>query len=154
MMSKLEQFEERFEDAKSRYLEIMKGENDAAILFKWIAENDINEWGIFHNGAHGCESLEGWVSMYHHLHHALYDDGDVTFVNTAWQGPKIVFYWKNEKNFEEVFYKSVGKHLKKSFTISGYFNNVQEFIAEYERHEIEREEQYEKLANMKNRIGD
>ena len=51
-MNKLEQFQNIFDNAKIKYEEIMKGENDAAILFKWIAENDVNEWNCFHDPNH------------------------------------------------------------------------------------------------------
>lgn len=145
MTNKLIRFEKNFEIAKTKYAEIMKGENDAAILFKWLAENDINEWGVFHGGAHYSDTLEGWISMYHHLHHALYDDGDVTFVKTRFQGPKIIFYWKKENNFEEVFMENIHDTLRESFKIVGYMDTVQEYIAEYERYEAERNEIYERF---------
>lgn len=145
MTNKLIRFEKNFEIAKMKYAEIMEGENDAAILFKWLAENDINEWGVFHGGAHYSDTLEGWISMYHHLHHALYDDGDVTFVKTRFQGPKIIFYWKKENNFEEVFMENIHDTLKESFKIVGYMDTVQEYIAEYERYEAERNEIYERF---------
>lgn len=145
MTNKLTQFEKNFEIAKMKYAEIMEGQNDAAILFKWLAENDINEWGVFHGGAHYSDTLEGWISMYHHLHHALYDDGDVTFVKTKFQGPKIIFYWKKENNFEEVFMENIHDTLKESFKIVGYMDTVQEYIAEYERYEAERNEIYERF---------
>ena len=145
MTNKLIRFEKNFEIAKTKYAEIMKGENDAAILFKWLAENDINEWGVFHGGAHYSDTLEGWISMYHHLHHALYDDGDVTFVKTKFQGPKIIFYWKKENNFEEVFMENIHDTLRESFKIVGYMDTVQEYIAEYERYEAERNEIYERF---------
>lgn len=151
MTTKLEQFEENFADAKAKYLEIMKGENDAAILFKWIAENDINEWGVFHKSANGCDTLEGWVGMYHTLHHALYDDGDVTFVKTENQGPKIVFYSKHEQNFEEVFYYDLDNYLKKSFKIIGFLDTVQDVIAEYKKHEDERNALFEYLESYRKR---
>ena len=145
MTNKLTQFEKNFEIAKMKYAEIMEGQNDAAILFKWLAENDINEWGVFHGGAHYSDTLEGWISMYHHLHHALYDDGDVTFVKTKFQGPKIIFYWKKENNFEEVFMENIHDTLRESFKIVGYMDTVQEYIAEYERYEAERYEIYERF---------
>ena len=145
MTNKLIRFEKNFEIAKMKYAEIMEGENDAAILFKWLAENDINEWGVFHGGAHYSDTLEGWISMYHHLHHALYDDGDVTFVKTKFQGPKIIFYWKKENNFEEVFMENIHDTLRESFKIVGYMDTVHEYIAEYERYEAERNEIYERF---------
>ena len=145
MTNKLTQFEKNFEIAKMKYAEIMEGENDAAILFKWLAENDINEWGVFHGNAHYSDTLEGWINMYHHLHHALYDDGDVTFVKTKFQGPKIIFYWKKENNFEEVFMENIHDTLKESFKIVGYMDTVQEYITEYERYEAERNEIYERF---------
>ena len=83
--------------------------------------------------------------MYHHLHHALYDDGDVTFVKTRFQGPKIIFYWKKENNFEEVFMENIHDTLRESFKIVGYMDTVQEYIAEYERYEAERNEIYERF---------
>lgn len=144
-MKKIEQFEKNFEIAKMKYAEIMEGENDAAILFKWLAENDINEWGVFHGDAHFINTLEGWINMYHLMHHAIYDDGDVTFVKTKFQGPKIIFYFKKENNFEEVFMENIHDALRESFTIVGYMDTVQEYIAEYERYEAECNEFYERL---------
>ena len=152
MTTKLEQFEENFADAKHQYLAIMAGGNDAAVLFKWIAENNINEWGIFHHGANQCSTLEGWIGMYHTLHHALYDDGEVTFVKTAFQGPRIVFFWKNEDYFEDLYYKNVDKHLKPSFKIIGFLDNVRDFIAEYTKHEESRAKQFDKIEKLRKNI--
>ena len=150
-MTKLEQFEAGFAEAKAKYLEIMNGENDAAVLFKWIAENSINEWSVFHDGANGCSSLEGWVGMYHTLHHALYDDGDVTFVKTKGQGPRIMFYGHWEDNFEQLFMQRFGddKMMAASFAIVGYMSTVQEFIAEYDSHEAEIEAMYERMSAVR-----
>ena len=143
MTNKLVRFEKNFEIAKMKYAEIMEGQNDAAILFKWLAENDINEWGVFHGGAHYSDTLEGWISMYHHLHHALYDDGDVTFVKTKIHGPMVVFIWKNETNFMQLYKKSLGDNRSyNGYQVVGYCDTVQDYITEYNRVNQEYEQMY------------
>jgi hypothetical protein len=135
---KLEDYEKNFVNAREKYLEIMKGENDAAILIKWMIENEINPYGVFHETgyAHQTYTLEGLIGIYHTLNHALVDDGEITFVKTTYY-PKILFYWKNEYNFQEHYTRFVQEGCEQLFQIAGYLDNVQEYIAEYERYDAE-----------------
>lgn len=147
---KLEDYEKNFADAREKYLEIMKGENDAAILIKWMIENEINPYGVFHETgyAHQTNTLEGLVGIYHIVHHALVDDGEITFVKTNYY-PRILFYWKHEDDFQEHYERLVQSNCEKLFTISGYLDTVQEYISEYERYDSERNARIAKLKNMR-----
>ena len=147
---KLEEYEKSFADAREKYLEIMKGENDAAILIKWMIEKDFNPYSIFHETsyAHQTNTLEGLIGIYHILNHALVDDGDITFVKTN-SYPVIVFYWKHENNFQEHYDCFVQSNCEKLFTISGYLDTVQEYIAEYERRDAQRNARIGELENMR-----
>jgi hypothetical protein len=147
---KLEDYEKNFADAREKYLEIMKGENDAAILIKWMVENEINFYGVFHETgyAHQTNTLEGLIGLYYTLHHALYDDGEITFVKTNYY-PKILFYWKNEYNFQEHYDRFVQSGCEKLYQITGYLGTVQEYIAEYERYDAKWNARIAKLENMR-----
>jgi len=48
MTMKLQHYEHNFAEAREKYHKIMQGENDASILIKWIVENEINPYGVFH----------------------------------------------------------------------------------------------------------
>lgn len=147
---KLEQYEKNFADAREKYLEIMKGENDAAILIKWMIENEISPYDVFHETgyAYQTDTLEGLIGIYHTLNHALFDDGEITFVKTAYY-PKILFYWKQENDFHEHYERYVQSGCEKLFTISGYLDTVQEYITEYERYDAELNARIAKLENMR-----
>ena len=130
----LEKYEKSFADAREKYHEIMQGKDDAAILIKWMVENDVEPYSVFHeNGyAHQTNNLEGLIGLYHTLHHALYDDGDITFVKNNYY-PVIVFYWKGENNFQEHYDSHVSRTYERMFKIQGYLDTVQEYMKEYER---------------------
>jgi hypothetical protein len=141
----IDHYEQNFNKAKQLYHEIMKGENDAALLIKWLIESDTNPWQVFHEGASQTATLEGLIGLYYTIHHAIYDDGEITFVKTSGYGPKILFCWKHEKNFQEHYNRFVQKGCENIFEIVGYCENVQEFIQEfneYNRLDKEYEEFY------------
>ena len=143
----LEHYEQNIIKAKEKYLEIMEGNDDAAILMKWMASSDeYSPYSVFleKNIASCCSTLEGFVDLYHLLHHALYDDGDITFVKTNYY-PVAIFYWAGEPNFKEYYNSLVQEGCENLFEINGYYNNVQEFISAYDQHHIKMEEIYEAL---------
>ena len=150
---KLEEYQKNFDNAKLSYLEIMKKENDASRFMAWMVENDVNPYSVFHenSGTGGYASLtstlEGFVGLYHTIHHALYDDGEFTFIKTEFAGPKIVFYCRHEKNFQEIYDKHIQKGCERIQKIVGFCETVDEFIAEYERSEQEHKKVFEDLEN-------
>ena len=62
-----------------------------AVLVKWIIETDINPYSYLpQEWASSTESAEGMSSLCHVLHHAMYDDGDISFVSVNGK-PRILF---------------------------------------------------------------
>lgn len=127
--------------ARTRVAEVLMGpaERPEERLVRWIIENNINPYGVFAGGwmANAMESYEGIVSVMHVINHALTDDGEITFVQTARMGPRIIEYWYGESNFREVFLKNVGASDKvlEAFEPVGKLDDVEAFIAAFEEKE-------------------
>lgn len=70
-------------------------------LVRWMLETDANPYGYLpHGWAGSVSTATGFQSLLHNLHHALYDDGDVTFVTVDDQ-PRIVFAHQYDDGFRE-----------------------------------------------------
>lgn len=70
-------------------------------LLEWIITTDINPYCFLtHSRAHWLQTICGVSSLFHEIEHALYDDGDITFV-TVDNEPRIVFAWQHEDGFRE-----------------------------------------------------
>jgi hypothetical protein len=68
-------------------------------LVRWMIETDANPYSYLpHNWAHSLETATDFESLLNQLHHALYDDGDVTFV-TVDGCPRIVFANQYDEGF-------------------------------------------------------
>lgn len=165
--AQLNKYIESFEESKNIYLRVMNKDldNDAALLMRWIVNNNINPYGVFPDymaGAMG--SLEGFDGLYCQLHHALYDDGDVSFVkiiySTQWEpgglitthtlSPRVVFFWKGETNLVERVKEVV--YLPRENDVVDFnvevMQYVQEYIEEYEKVEKERRKLDEETTRM------
>jgi hypothetical protein len=147
----IEYYESNFEAAKVIYHEIMKGDNDASILFKWMITNEINPYEIFHESSYASmvSTLEGMVGLYRTLYHALYDDGDVTFVKTSGTSPKIVFVFKNENYFQDHYNRFIQSGCESICKIVGYCDNVQEFINAHNEYENKRKKIFQRFNNLR-----
>jgi hypothetical protein len=96
MNNTLKQYQEQFKEAEEQYIVMMKGDNAASVLMKWVAENEVTD--IFYPliWAEKPNTLEGFMELYRHLRWCMYDDGIVDFYNTE-RGPVIYFGWEEEE---------------------------------------------------------
>ena len=96
MNNTLKQYQDQFKEAEEQYIEMMKGDNAASVLMKWVVENEVTD--IFYPliWAEKPNTLEGFMELYSHLRWCLYDDGIVDFYNTE-RGPVIYFGWEEEE---------------------------------------------------------
>ncbi len=99
---KLEDYINNFDKDKQSFIEIMKSEpnKDSIKLFQWIINSEYNPYSIFSNSdiASGFSHIGGALGVFGLINHALYDDGDITFVKTkSW--PLICFYYRKEDDF-------------------------------------------------------
>ena len=70
-------------------------------LVEWMINTDINPFAYLPaKWASSVDTATGFVALLDHIHHALYDDGDITFV-TVNDEPRIVFANQYANNFND-----------------------------------------------------
>lgn len=68
-------------------------------LVQWLLDTDANPYGYLPQSWAGATSTaEGFASLLQHIHHAVYDDGDITFVTVNGE-PRIVFAHPSDTYF-------------------------------------------------------
>lgn len=119
MTNKFEAFQKNYDEAVEtikRFLEPSKYEPQMNGLVKWMMETDANPYSYLPHGWAGATgSAEGFAGLLHTIHHALYDDGDITFV-TVNEEPRIVFVWRHEDNFRNYVLSEQEKDLEKRWS--------------------------------------
>lgn len=90
-------------------------------LVKWMLETDTNPYSYLPEiWGSALGTAEGFASLLQVISHALYDDGEITFVKVN-GSPRIVFAWANETNFRDYVLSNQEKELEKK-SIRGYGN--------------------------------
>ena len=114
-MNKFEKFQANYDEAiktikqlqgPSEYEPQMNG------LVNWLLETDANPYSYLPEGwAGSISSAEGFASLLGVIHHAVYDDGDITFVTVNGE-PRIVFVHKFEDNFRNYVLTTQEKEME------------------------------------------
>lgn len=160
-----------FEESKDFFYKIMnEKEDDAAILMKWIIDNNINPYSVFspNCGANCFSSIEHFTGLYSLFHSAI-DRADISYVKFSYftktkleedeyvieheMHPMILFIWRYENNFEDYVKESFGI-TNKNFELFNevtkikidLLNNVNEYISEYNRVEMEHKKLHEEVS--------
>ena len=115
-------------------------------LALWLLETEHNPYAYLdHNYAMYMSDAIGFDMILSMLHHALYDDGDVTFV-TVNNKPRIIFWGRWDDNFRQYCLTDTEKEIESH----GYRYAVQvldikpnEFGALYDAYEKEQELKYD-----------
>ncbi len=145
-MNRFEQFKQSYVDAIEHieYEKNNKERPDMAVITQWLLETDVNPYSFLANGD-VLSSAEGFSSLLHKISHALYDDGDISFV-TVDDEPRIVFMDYEETEQERV---SVLRQIEIENEKNGLcryeickLKSVKEFIEAFEHFNIK----YEKLV--------
>jgi hypothetical protein len=116
MNDKFAAFQKNYDQAVEsikRFLEPGEYEPQMNGLVKWMMETDANQYSYLPAGwAGSTESAQSFDSLLHMIHHAVYDDGDITFV-TVNDEPRIVFAWHGEDNFRNYVLSDIEKDPEK-----------------------------------------
>lgn len=103
---KFQTFQDTYDEAVDTIERFLANEVDGYTprmdgLVRWMMETDANPYGYLDWGWGGSlESAEKFAALLHHLHHALYDDGDVTFCTVDGE-PRIIFANHHDDGFRE-----------------------------------------------------
>lgn len=97
-------FEQAYKTAIStieRFMEPGGYEPEMYGLVKWMLDTDANPYAYLPVELAGAlDSAQGFASLLHYIHHALYDDGDITFVTVNGE-PRIVFANQYDEGFRD-----------------------------------------------------
>ena len=111
-------------------------------ITKLFMETDVNPYGFLpEHFAGGFDTAGGMSSLLGAIHHALYDDGDISFPIVNGE-PRIVFLHPYEDYYEDFVLNETEKHFKKNYSneyevrrCSDVFDFIQKF-EEYHSNEV------------------
>lgn len=126
-------------------------EQDFHKLVTWITNTDISHYDFMPKGWENCiTDAKDFDSFLHIVHHAMVDDGDMTFVNVKEHGSFIVFAHENDDYFNIL----VEKHLENvDSAIKNYLNSFNRII-ETTDNENTKETLSKRLINLPKSIKD
>lgn len=110
----------RFDAFKSLYDEsidyingyIEKRDELMSDLVEWMLNTDENPYAFLPEGwAGSLSSAEGFASLVQCMHHAIYDDGDITFLTVNGE-PRISFVWRHEDNLRNYVLTTIEKDME------------------------------------------
>jgi hypothetical protein len=123
---------------------------DSDILFHWILKTEANLYQVFERDvADICSKIENLVDLYHEIHHALEDDGDLTLVNIS-SGKNNYFMvifdsptnYKDFKVFSDRVKNNYPEHSLPNFEIKTEVNifegNIKDFVEAAEHQHVKK----------------
>lgn len=142
-MNKFEEFSMAYHKALKSIKEYQKNE-DIGDLVNWLLETDSNPYSFLDDEtAKYTGTAEGFSTLCHLFHHALIDDGDVSFYSIDGR-PKIKFVWRYDIEEETRTQISIDRtdgkpklHKEEVPCVYHFFNNYHEWIAAKEIYETE-----------------
>lgn len=135
---KFEQFQQAYNEALDTINEFLKpSDNEPQIngLVQWMLETDANPYAYLpKEWASSLYTAENFADLLNYIHHAVYDDGDITFV-TVNDEPRIVFANQHEENFRDHVLNNQEKEVEKNL-ICGRYNNYDIKVLDIEPNEF------------------
>ena len=145
MTARIEVMERNHRDALASIENFRKSsEPEMQAITEYLLETEANTYGFLpHKWAGHVETSTGFAILLSMIHHALYDDGDISFPVVNGE-PRIAFVWRNEENYADHVLSEQEKDLRERWN-SEYnveqCKDVMEFIdmhKEYHRDDIQR----------------
>jgi hypothetical protein len=101
-MNKFKTFKKVYEEAVESIHRFIDDPSDMNELAAWLMTTDASPYSYLQEGYAGMMSTaEGCAGLLTTIHHAVYDDGDITFVKVD-SAPRIVFAHSHDDNFREL----------------------------------------------------
>lgn len=160
---KLQEYRDSFDTAITNiksYLEPTKDEPQMHELALWMLETEHNPYGYLDQScAYYTRTAEGFETLLHLIHHALYDDGDITFI-TVNQEPRLVLTCKYEDNFNNLVLHQIERDMQErhgtKYEVKVLDIKPNEFGALYDEYVRQRELKYawvDELIESNNKKG-
>lgn len=127
--------------AKASILERTSEDSPCGRFCSWIVENHSEIYAIFleYSYARLASDVLGMSGLLNTIHHALVDDGEISFVDLGIHGPRAVFLWKGESNFDalirDIFSRNgVWAVIAETVEIGEPYDDIERFMREVETH--------------------
>lgn len=143
-MHRLKLIEENYKKAIEHINRCLTDDRYPALqaITKLFMETDVNPYGFLPGHfADGFDTAGGMSSLLGMIHHALYDDGDISFPIVNGE-PRIAFLHHTEDCYEDLILNETEKHFKKNYgheyelkRCSDVFDFIQKF-EEYHSKEV------------------
>ena len=142
----------RLEQLEQNHIKCMEGirkhaattEPEMRALTELLLETEANPWGFLPEAWASCtESSSGMYGLLNNIHHALYDDGDISFPVVNGQ-PRISFVWQHEDNYANYVLSETEKHCRDQYGSEydiEFCKDALDFVArhkEYHRKDIQK----------------
>ena len=112
-MNNFKKFKKNYDEAIETINSFLKGPESMTELVKWLMTTDANSHSyLTQNWATSTYSAEGMAGLLNYIHHAVVDDGDITFVKVNGE-PRIVFAHQFDDNFRDVVLSPHEKEMEK-----------------------------------------
>ncbi len=113
-MLRLKNIEENHQNALKEIQDFLNDEcPEMRAITKLLLETDVNPYGFLPKEfASGFNTSSGVASLLHVIHHALVDDGEISFPVVNGE-PRIIFISRWEDNYEEYVLNETEKHFKR-----------------------------------------
>ncbi len=117
-MNKFKAFRKVYEESVKSIHRFIDDPSDMNELAAWLMTTDASPYSYLQEGYAGMMSTsEGCAGLLATIHHAVYDDGDITFVKVD-SAPRIVFAHKHYDNFRELVLSVQEQEIEKRFIFS------------------------------------
>ena len=101
-MNKFKTFKKVYEEAVESIHRFIDDPSDMNELAAWLMTTDASPYSYLQEGyASMMSTAEGCDGLLATIHHAVYDDGDITFVKVD-DAPRIVFAHKHDDDFRKL----------------------------------------------------
>lgn len=117
-MNKFEEFQQNYEKSVATIKRFLNPDLTQTPqmhkLVQWMLETDANPYAYLpETWASALGSAQGFANLLYHIHHAIYDDGDICFVAVNAE-PRIVFAHPSDQDFRERVLSEQEKQLAKT----------------------------------------
>ncbi len=141
MAVSFDDWREKFDGALERIERFRNDDTpDMRLITRWLMETEANPYGFIERGyARAFESAEGFAGLLHSIHHALVDDGEITFVAVNGR-PMIVFANREEIGCVELRseVEQMAAERRGIETVYDFIDGVAAFIDRQDRYEAHR----------------
>lgn len=127
---KIDEYRKNFEEAIAEIELAMNTDNSIQPLVRWLMCSEASPYSYLPRSRAGLTNIaEGMLDLINEIHHAVYDDGDITLI--LFNGrPVIIFACQHEAEFADKVVKAFSHEsdMRNFNTVEVLGDSIQEFV--------------------------